>query len=282
MTTHQDIQGRWGVILGVSGGTGAAVADAIAKDPGLNVFGLHRGRYQDRADDIAKTITAHGRRAEIHKGDAGTWQGAQDGAKQLLELAGPRSVHFFMHSIACASVGDFTGEGSFHPRQVEKTFDAMAHSFIYWTQAMLELDLLAPGARILALTNPLDDTLLHNTGLISASKAALEVYVRHLAMELGSKGHRVNMLKFGTVMTPALKHVYSPQALHELEENHKRMIPAGRMCTVEEVARFISILCGEGVDWFNGALIDFSGGMTIRLLDLVLNEGPSGTSEGTT
>jgi hypothetical protein len=49
------------------------------------------------------------------------------------------------------------------------------------------------------------------------------------------------------------------------------MNPAGRMCTVQEVARFVSVLLGDDVDWFNGATIDFTGGMTLRLLDLVLN-----------
>jgi hypothetical protein len=38
------------------------------------------------------------------------------------------------------------------------------------------------------------------------------------------------------------------------------------MCTVQEVARFVSVLLGEDVDWFNGATIDFTGGMTLRLI----------------
>jgi NAD(P)-dependent dehydrogenase (short-subunit alcohol dehydrogenase family) len=154
---------------------------------------------------------------------------------------------------------------------VQKTFDVMAHSFVYWTQALLRRDLLAPGARILALGNPLGDTLLHNTGLITAAKAALEIYVRHLAVELGPRGYRVNLLRFGTVLTPAVKQVYSPAALADLEAAHAQLIPAGRMCTPEEVARFVPLLLRDEADWFNGATIDFTGGMTLRLLDRVLN-----------
>lgn len=271
---------RWAVILGISGGTGAAVAEAVSKDPGLNIFGVHRGRYQDRADELVEKLQATGRQVVMRVGEAGTAESAQRGVAQLLEVAGPGSVHLFVHSLASASVGNFASEEPFfHPKQVDKTFNVMAHSFVYWIQAMHRRQLLvADGARLLGLTNPLDDTLLHNTGLISASKAALEVYVRHLAMELGPLGHRVNLLKFGTVMTPALQHVYTPAALDALRINHERMIPAGRMCTTEEVGRFISILCGEGVDWFNGSLIDFSGGMTLRLLDLVLNAKDSSLS----
>ncbi len=263
----------WAVILGASAGTGAAIARRVGRDPGMRVFGVHRGRYDDLAGAVVADVEAKGGAMVMHRGDAGTAEGAALCAAHLEALAGPRSVRLFVHSIASASVGHLAAGDPMHPRQIQKTFDAMAHSFVYWARELLDRDLLAPGARLLGLTNPLDTTLLGNTALISASKAALEVYIRHLAIELGPLGHRVNLLKFGTVMTPALDHVYSPEALLRLRANHERMIPAGRMCTVEEIADFVALLCRPDVDWFNGATIDFSGGMTLRLLDLVLNEG---------
>src|SRR4051812_29358285 len=42
----------WALILGVSSGTGAAIAEAVARKPGLNVFGVHRGRYMDTAREL--------------------------------------------------------------------------------------------------------------------------------------------------------------------------------------------------------------------------------------
>jgi len=263
---------RWALILGASSGTGAAIAEAVARKPGLDVFGVHRGRYADGAAQLEQAVRAAGRRVEWWQADASTPEAAEAGVEALRQVAGPRSVKLFVHSIAGASVGHFLspGEDRLHARRIRRTFDTMAHSFVYWTQALVAADLLAPEARLLGLQNPLDVTHLSNTGLVSASKAALEMYVRHLAVELGPLGHRVNLLKFGTVMTPALKHVYSPEALARLEATHSRMNPAGRMCTVEEVARFVTVLVGEDAAWFNGATIDFSGGMTLRLMDLVL------------
>ncbi|MBZ4423165.1 SDR family NAD(P)-dependent oxidoreductase [Myxococcus sp. RHSTA-1-4] len=264
---------QWALILGASSGTGAAIAEAVARRPGLDVFGVHRGRYADSAARMEQAVRGAGRRVELWQADASTPESAEAGAEALRRLAGPRSVKLFVHSIAGASMGHFLsrGEDRLHARRIRRTFDTMAHSFVYWAQALVEADLLAPEARLLGLQNPLDETLLPNTALVSASKAALEMYVRHLAVELGPLGHRVNLLKFGTVMTPALKHVYSPEALARLEQAHARMNPAGRMCTVEEVARFVTVLAGEDAAWFNGATIDFSGGMTLKLLDLVLN-----------
>jgi NAD(P)-dependent dehydrogenase (short-subunit alcohol dehydrogenase family) len=266
---------KWAVILGVSAGTGAAIARAVARDPGLHVFGAHRGHHAAEAALVARDVEARGRRASTWVADAGTAEGAARGAAALLEVAGPRSVRLFVHSIANASLGRLASpeREKLAPRQFQKTFDSMAHSFVYWAQELLARDLLAPGARLLGLTNPLHESLLHNCGLVAASKAALEIYVRHLAFELGPLGHRVNLLKFPTVVTPAVKVVYSPEALSRLDEAHRQMIPAGRMCTIEEVADFVSVLAGDRAAWFNGATIDFTGGMTQSLLDLVLNRG---------
>src|SRR5262249_963552 len=111
----------------------------------------------------------------------------------------------------------------------------------------------------------------HNCGVIAAAKAALQAYVRYLAIELGAFGHRVNLLKFGTVVTPALRTVLGPGALARMESVHRDMIPAGRMCTLEEVAGIVSVLAREESRWFNGATIDYTGGMTLRLFDIVLN-----------
>ncbi|RKG84953.1 SDR family NAD(P)-dependent oxidoreductase [Corallococcus terminator] len=264
---------RWALILGVSSGTGAAIAEAVARKPGLDIFGVHRGRYPEAALQMEARVRATGRDLLLRQADASTPESAEAGADELLARAGPRSVKLFVHAIAGAALGHFLSDGPdrLHPRRVQRTFDCMAHSFVYWTQALVKRDLLAPDARLLGLQNPLDETQLGNTGLISAAKAALEMYIRYLAVELGPKGHRVNLLKFGTVMTPALHHVYSPEALALLEQRHAAMNPAGRMCTVEEVARFVCVLTGDEAGWFNGATIDFTGGMTLRLLDLVLN-----------
>jgi 3-oxoacyl-[acyl-carrier protein] reductase len=56
-----------------------------------------------------------------------------------------------------------------------------------------------------------------------------------------------------------------------MEKTHREIIPAaGRMCTVEEVARFVSLLMDPACGWFNGATIVFTAGMTLRLFEIVL------------
>ncbi len=268
---------RWAIVLGASAGTGAAIAAAVARDPGLHVFGVHRGHYPDDAAAVAEAVRAAGRRVEMHVGDAGTADAAWAIAERFRALAGTRRVSLLVHSLSGASLGRFldTHGDRLTPRNVEKTFNYLAHSFLYWAQAAHELDLLAPHAHVLGLTNVLHDSLLHNTGLVAASKAALDMYMKHLAIELGRFGHRVNLLKFPTVVTPALHALMGPEAIRRVDEVHKELIPAGRICTVDDVARFVSVLARPETQWVNGAMIDFTGGMMLRLLDVVLQPDSS-------
>lgn len=207
----------------------------------------------------------------LHTADAGTAGGASSCAALFAESVPPRSVAVMVHALSGASIGHFlSGHGdAFHPKQFEKTFNYLAHSFAYWVQELHRRDLLAPGARILGLTNTLHESLLHNSGLIAGAKAALEMYVRQLAMELGPQGHRVNLLKFGTVVTPALHTLLGAETIARIEALHRQMVPAGRICTAEEVGRCVSLLLRDEAAWFNGATIDFTGGVTLRLMDVL-------------
>lgn len=277
--------GDWGVVLGVSSGTGAAIARALARDPGLHIFGAHRGHYQPQADALEAELASLGRRTSFRVGDAGSAEAASLGAKVLLEVAGRRSVRVFVHSLASASLGPLVpgeppGSGAssspgapgahLTARQIERSFAVMAHSFVYWVQELLAHDLLAPGARVFGLTNTMHDSLVTGCGVIAAAKGALEMYVRQLALELGPLGHRANLLKFGTVITPALARMMGPDTIRSTERVHAQMNPAGRICTVEEVAGFVSLLADPRAEWMNGATIDFTGGATLKLTDVIV------------
>src|SRR5262245_58596243 len=99
--------GGWAVILGVSEGTGAAIARAVCRDPGLDIFGLHRGLHQAEADSLEREISSLGRRAVLMNADAATAECAATSVEALRELAGPRSVRLLVHSITGASLGYF-------------------------------------------------------------------------------------------------------------------------------------------------------------------------------
>jgi len=268
-----EFEGKWAVILGVTGGAGAAAAGALSAQRKLNVFGVHRGNFPEEEKKVVARVEGAGVKSCMRIADAGTAGDAAAGAAQLLETAGPRSIKVLVHATANASYGTFAAnpEQMLHPKQMAKTFDVMAHSFIYWVQELRRRDLLADNATIVALSNPMADSVVHGWGLIAAAKAALGIYVRQLADELGPLGHRVMLVKFGLVETHAIRIAFSDAQWEALKKRISRLVPYRRLTTVDEVADFICYAVGQGAEWFNGAAVDFSGGQANALLNPVFN-----------
>ena len=109
--------------------------------------------------------------------------------------------------------------------------------------------------------------------MVGASKAALEQYMRHLAFELGPRGIHVNLLDFGMIESNATAATFDGD-LQRVEAVVRRVTPAGRMVRVEEVAHLIALLAGEGLSWFNGAVIDFTGGEMLAHYDALVHPRP--------
>lgn len=265
--------GEWGVVLGVTGGTGGAVARALARSPGLNVFGMHRGHYPDQAEDVAREVREAGRCCHLLQSGAASPEEVRRGIEELATVARPRSVRVLVHAIANASYGHFFAPGRkrFEPPHFHKTFEAMSDSFVYWTQALLDRNILADGARLIAFSNPMVDSVVIGWGMVAAAKAALEQYVRHLGHEIGPLGYRVTMLKFGLVDTIAVRRAFEPDEWARVRRDIAAGTPARRLSTVEEVARVVSFLAGPEGEWFHAATIDLTGGQTGALLDRIFN-----------
>ncbi|MSP62259.1 MAG: SDR family oxidoreductase [Myxococcales bacterium] len=260
---------RWAIVLGASSGTGAAVARAVAHDPGLSLYGVHRGHWAAEAAAVEHDVRAAGRRVLWRVAEAGTADEAREGAAAIHEAIGPRKVRLLVHSIANASMGRLVSRGKdqLHPKQFAKTFESMANSFVYWTQELMARDLLCEGAQLIAFTNEFTHSVTEPFGLIAAAKAALEIYVRYLAHEIGPLGFRVNLIRFGLVETPAVKIAFSPEAWERVRGRVAGVTPAGRLQGVDEVARFVSVLARSDDLWFNGSTINLTGGQCQAMLD---------------
>ena len=127
----------------------------------------------------------------------------------IAESADRGSVRVLMHSLAFGTLRPFVpvdGPGM-SPEQMNMTLDVMAHTLVYWTQGLLERDLMGEGGRIFAMTSSGGDRVIPSYGAVSAAKAALESHCRQLALELAGKGITVNSIRAGVTDTPALRKI---------------------------------------------------------------------------
>ena len=90
----------------------------------------------------------------------------------------------------------------------------------------------------------------------SASKAALAIWARSLAQEVGPEGKRVNVLAPGYVDTAIL--AGDSEEKREFRENE---VPLKRVGSPEDMASTISFLVGKDSSYITGAIIHVNGGL---------------------
>ena len=90
----------------------------------------------------------------------------------------------------------------------------------------------------------------------SASKAALAVWARSLAQQVGPEGKRVNILAPGYVDTAIL--AGDSQSKREQRENE---VPLKRVGTPEDMASTIAFLVSDDSAYITGSIIHVNGGL---------------------
>jgi NAD(P)-dependent dehydrogenase (short-subunit alcohol dehydrogenase family) len=89
----------------------------------------------------------------------------------------------------------------------------------------------------------------------SSSKGGLETLTKSMAMELAAFNIQVNSVVAGAIatdMTPT-----------DRQQKFLTAVPAGRVGTVDEVARLVTFLVSDGCDYVTGTSIRIDGGLTL-------------------
>ncbi|WP_026995502.1 SDR family oxidoreductase [Flectobacillus major] len=102
----------------------------------------------------------------------------------------------------------------------------------------------------------------------SSAKAALNIYSKALANEVGSKGIRVNVVSPGVVKTPLMldfidniaesSNITSDEAFKIVMD--KISVPLGRMAEPEEIANLVKFLVSEEAKYITGTNYSVDGG----------------------
>lgn len=261
------VPNNFALILGSSSGFGESTALELAKK-GYNIFGVHldTGSGRKKAEEQKKFLEALGVKAyffNVNAADDEKRKEVLESIKEIFKNEESPKLRVLIHSLAFGAIRSFFSdnpEEMLSKKQIEMTMDVMANSLVYWTQDLFKEKLLAENSRIFALTSIGSSRAMFHYGAVSAAKAALEAYIRQIAVELAPYKITANAILAGITDTPASRKIpgFDGMLRHAKEHN-----PFDRNTLPNDVAQAISLLVDEKFYWITGQVIGVDGGESI-------------------
>lgn len=228
------------VVTGTSSGMGAATAQLLL-DEGWTVLALDRepGRLAAGAGEVREFQVDVTDRSQVRAA-----VGAGLGAGQSIDLVANVAGIYPPSTLA-----DFTEE------RYRRTFDVNVLGVL--NVAAETIALLTNGASIVNFASV--DAFAVSPGqlLYGASKAAVVMLTKELAIELAPRGIRVNAVAPGWVDTPGNRATGRMAAA-------AASIPLGRVAQPAEIARWVLLLAGPDAAFMTGETLVLSGGGLLR------------------
>jgi 3-oxoacyl-[acyl-carrier protein] reductase len=247
--TKTTMSGKRALVTGASGALGSAIAQRLAAT-GAHVL-LHGHSRPEALDALAQRIRDAGGSAECCVFDIGSDSATADAIAQIL-IAGP--VQIIVNNAGIHDDAVFPGMKA---SQWHRVIDLSLHGFFRVTQPLLLPMLRTRWGRVINISSV--TALSGNRGQVNyaAAKGAINSATKSLALEVASRGVTVNAIAPGIIESP----MATADGSAFDKDTIKRMVPAQRAGTPEEVAALASFLASPDAAYITGQVISINGGL---------------------
>ena len=247
-----NMTGKVALVTGGSRGIGKAIAIRLAEH-GMDIV-VNYVRHKQDALATAKEVEKFGQRCLLVKANVARESDVDSMFEQIAEEFGCLDV-----LVSNAASGVLKPVLELTERHWNWAMDINARALLSLVQHALPL--MKEGGRVIAVSSLGSVRAIENYTTVGASKAALESLVRHLAVELGPRGIRVNTVSAGAVDTDALKKFPNRD---DIIGRSLEMTPLGRLTTPEDVADLALFLCSDAAAMIHGQAVVVDGGYAIQ------------------
>ena len=242
------------IVTASDSGIGKASAVALA-EAGFDL-GITWHADEDGAQESAREVESHGRRAEVRQLDLGALPAAGDTIDELMDVLGGIDV-----------LVNNAGTGSSTP-MVEMEFEQWRHvlavnldgAFVCSQRAARRMIESGQGGRIVNITSVHEHIPKPGAAPYCASKAGLGLLTKTIALELAEHGILVNAIAPGEIATPMTgQHEVDPR-----EGQDKPYVPLARAGLASEIASLVVWLASPGSTYATGSSFVVDGGLMLK------------------
>lgn len=252
------------LITGASRGIGRALALTLAREGGTIVV-----NYKKNADLAEKTVAdieeAGGRGFSVQADVEST-----EGIKALFDEVARRCGRLD-HFVSNAAASAFKNIVDVGPHHLDRSYAMNLRPFVLGAQEAVKL--MDNGGRIVALSSYGSIRAYPTYAMLGGMKAAIESWVRYMAVEFAPYGINVNAVNGGLIDSDSLEYFYNVKGMPDMQGVLDR-IPANRPGTVQEVADTINFLLGAGSGYITGQTLVVDGGLSVVAPPFFADAGP--------
>ncbi len=241
------------MITGASRGIGAATAQVLA-ERGFRVVVNHRASGP-QAEEVVAGITAAGGEAVAIQADVTVPGDVSAMADEVARRWGGVDVlvHNALIPFTVTSFADLTWE------QLGGKLENELHAAYSLAKAVVPGMVSRGYGRLIFLSTGLSRRPREGMIALGTAKAALDQFVRYLALELAPHGITANLVAPATVSGTAVTEQLSSERMRQLGE----AAPMGRLVTPDEVAHTIAFLASEESGFTTGHYLPVNGGLAM-------------------
>jgi enoyl-[acyl-carrier protein] reductase III len=245
--------GQVALITGASRGIGKTLALSLAAG-GASVV-INYKKNADLAEDVREQVERLGGQAITVAADMEDPADIDRLFDTAAEVYG--RLDFFISNAAASSFKNIEDLGV---HNLDRSYALNVRAFVLGAQRAVKL--MDRGGRIVALSSYGSHRAYPTYANLGSAKAAVEAWVRYMAVEFAPRGINVNGVNGGLIESDSLDYFYGVPGMAPIETVLSK-IPKARPGTAQEVADAIAFLLSPASEYITGQTLVVDGGLSI-------------------